>query len=295
MPVADPAAALAAGQATVALLPGDDAPVGMVAAEVGDRQVALVVPFTTPWEATSLDYAQQLLGEGAAPFDLRDFAALTPQDKALAVDGQYPDDPGYPFRQPWQITGADAGAVAALQPWAAALLNGDPLLTLAAVGDLMLDRALGYAIDVQGQVDYPFALVADPLRNADLTVGNFESALGSSGSPAVKSYTFRAPPAAAASVANAGFDVVSLANNHALDFGADTLLEALGLLADQGVATIGAGVNAGAARAPYVTTVNGLTLAFLGYVHVPVEVSGFDTAAGPPPKTARVWPGLNPP
>ena len=288
----DPAAALLGGTAQAALLQvGDPLPAGLAAAGVGDRPVALVVPFTQAWESTSLDYAQQWLlpqadaqgnnfgwlAQPAAPFTLRDFAALTPRDKALAVGGAYPNEAGYELRQSWQVAGS-AAAVDALQPWASARLNAEPLLTLAAVGDLMLDRALGYAIDVQGQVDHPFALVGDALRAADLTVGNLECALGSAGTPAPKSYTFRAPPAAAASVANAGFDVVSLANNHALDYGAQTLLEGIGLLAEQGVAVIGAGPDAGAARTPWITTVNGLTVALLAYVHVPVEVSGFDTA-----------------
>ena len=89
--------------------------------------------------------------------------------------------------------------------------------------------------------------------------------------PANKSYTFRAPPAAASSLARAGFDVVTLANNHALDYGPAALRQGMSLLQSEGLRTVGAGTNAAAARRPALMTVKGVTLAFLGYVHVPVE------------------------
>jgi poly-gamma-glutamate synthesis protein (capsule biosynthesis protein) len=134
----------------------------------------------------------------------------------------------------------------------------------------MLDRALGYAIE-RGSLAYPFEQVAHLLTQADITIGNLESALGDIGDPAPKSYTFRAPPAAAESLAIAGFDVVSLANNHGMDYGPEALLQGLELLRQQNVAPIGAGANAAEAHAPHLQEVNGLRLAFLGYVHVPVE------------------------
>jgi poly-gamma-glutamate synthesis protein (capsule biosynthesis protein) len=131
---------------------------------------------------------------------------------------------------------------------------------------------------------YPFQHVRALLSAADLTVANLESSLGDVGAPQAKSYTFQAPPAAAEALALAGIDVVSLANNHALDYGPDALLQGLGLLAAAGVQAVGAGPDDSAARTPALVTAGGLTLAFLGYVDVPVEGTGFDTrswAAGP--------------
>jgi poly-gamma-glutamate synthesis protein (capsule biosynthesis protein) len=117
-----------------------------------------------------------------------------------------------------------------------------------------------------------------------------ESALGSVGTPAEKSYPFQAPPAAAQSLANAGFDLVSLANNHAMDYGAEALLQAIDLLKEQGVTPIGAGANEEAAHTPAIVQINGITLAFLAYVNVPVEgESGFDTATW---TATAVSPGL---
>ena len=83
----------------------------------------------------------------------------------------------------------------------------------------------------------------------------------------------------AAALALAGFDILSFANNHAMDYGAEAMLQARDLLATQSVAAIGAGENETAAHTPLIREINGIRLAFLAYVHVPVEASsGFDTA-----------------
>jgi len=159
----------------------------------------------------------------------------------------------------------------------------NPVIKIAAVGDIMLDRSLGSMI-ARGETSYPFDQVSEALSAADLTLGNLESSLGNSGQPALKSYTFQAPPEAARSIGEAGFDIVSLANNHAMDYGAEALLLAIGLLEDQGVATVGAGANIEAAREAYYVNLDDMIIAVLGYVDVPVEGGGFDTrswSAGP--------------
>lgn len=147
---------------------------------------------------------------------------------------------------------------------------------LAAVGDIMLDRTLGQII-VDGRLDYPFAKMKEELVSPDLTIGNLESALGDLGIPQEgKTYPFRSPPAAAAALALGGFDVVSLANNHAMDYGPEALLQGIDLLRAAGVVPVGAGANRAAAHAPAILEVNGQRLAFLAYVNVPVEQGGFD-------------------
>lgn len=261
-------------QAAVRLVNGSEGTV------VHQEPLALTVPFTTEWEATDGETANDIVANGHPLVEVRPWRGMPPTQKALQVDGRLPGDEGYPFQTTWSLVGdADyTGGMNALQPILQAEMNA-PLVHLAAVGDLMLARALGAALE-RGDLAYPFAKVADLLRTADITVGNLESALGDVGEPANKRYPFRAPPQAASALAQAGFDIVSLANNHAMDYGPDALLQALDLLQAQGVAPIGAGANAAAARAPHLVEVNGLTLAFLAYVNVPVEaLSGFDTAS----------------
>lgn len=148
--------------------------------------------------------------------------------------------------------------------------------TLAAAGDVMLARSAGARILADGP-EVPFAGVEETLRGADIAVVNLECAISDGGEPAPKAYTFRAPPAAADALAAGGIDMVSLANNHSLDYGPGGLADTLANLDARGIAHAGAGANATAARAPVVVVANGLRVAFLSYVDVPVEYGGFDT------------------
>ncbi|MEM9778240.1 MAG: CapA family protein, partial [Chloroflexota bacterium] len=113
-----------------------------------------------------------------------------------------------------------------------------------------------------------------------LTIGNFESAIGTLGKPIEnKSYPFQAPPEAVDALKSGGFDVVSLANNHALDYGADSLLDGIALLKSAGIEPVGAGANLAEARAPTIVEVNGVKIAFLAYVNVlPEGETQFDVA-----------------
>ncbi|MGH2521996.1 MAG: CapA family protein [Anaerolineales bacterium] len=155
-----------------------------------------------------------------------------------------------------------------------------PVVHFMAVGDVMLARTIGDRILAEGPAA-PFAGVLPILNEADLLVANLECAISERGELQPKAYTFRAPPIAAESLALAGIDVVSLANNHALDYGFDALADTLQLLGERQIAGVGAGPNDAAAHAPVIVERNGLRVAFLAYVDVPVESrSGFDT---------RVW------
>ncbi len=146
-----------------------------------------------------------------------------------------------------------------------------------AVGDVMLARSIGDLILAQGP-GAPFAGVADVLNQADVLTGNLECAITARGEPATKAYTFAAPPDAVRSLALAGFDTLALANNHAMDYGPEALVQAQALLAASGIQTVGAGPNSAAARSPMFIARNGLRLAFLAYVDVPVETrTKFDT------------------
>jgi poly-gamma-glutamate capsule biosynthesis protein CapA/YwtB (metallophosphatase superfamily) len=242
---------------------------------IAARPLAIVVPFATAWEQISLSEAQAVIANGHRLAQVMDYAEMTPNNKALRVGGLFPHEADYPLQAEWRLAG-DNGAAAAIAPALAAQLAPERLIHLTAVGDIMLARSLGVNLQGENRL-YPFVGVVEALQAADITVGNVESALGNIGEPAPKAYPFRAPPEAAESLALAGFDIVSLANNHAMDYGPDALLQAISLLEAQGVAAIGAGANSQAARAPHIVEVHGIRLAFLAYVNVPVEWRGFDT------------------
>jgi poly-gamma-glutamate capsule biosynthesis protein CapA/YwtB (metallophosphatase superfamily) len=258
-------------EADVLLEPGEE---GVPA---GYRAIALTVPFDSPLDDISAQQAETIASAGNDDVTSIDWALMPVQRKALRVEALLPAEEGYPLRQNWSLLPAEGyePAADALAAHLRDTLYRDQLIQLSAVGDLMLDRSLGRALE-NGDLAFPFAGLNGVLRPADITLGNLESALGDLGQPENKSYTFQAPPSAAEALAAAGFDLVSLANNHAMDYGPQGLQQTIELLQQANIATVGAGANDLAARTPVLFELGGLKVAFLSYVSVPVEVTGFD-------------------
>jgi poly-gamma-glutamate synthesis protein (capsule biosynthesis protein) len=160
-------------------------------------------------------------------------------------------------------------------------LTPDRQITLMAVGDIMLGRTIAELIANEGPA-VPFQYTAETLASADITIGNLECVISDLGVPEKKTYTFRAPPAAVESLTLAGFDLVSLANNHTLDFGRAAFEDTLNRLSDQGILTVGGGVNEASAYAPTFIEKDGLKVAFLAYTEVPIfNYDYFQWLAGP--------------
>lgn len=153
-------------------------------------------------------------------------------------------------------------------------------ITIAAVGDLMLGGRTGPFLEQYGP-DYPFREVMPVLRQADLVAGNLESPISTRGTAVEnKKFTLRAGPAAAPALKSAGIRVVSLANNHSMDFGPLALQDTLAALDESGILYTGAGMDLNDARAPAIVKIKGKTLAFLSYsLTFPLE---FFASAGQP-------------
>jgi poly-gamma-glutamate synthesis protein (capsule biosynthesis protein) len=98
-----------------------------------------------------------------------------------------------------------------------------------------------------------------------LALGNLECVIAEEGVPRPGPYRLRAPPSAVVDLHDAGFDVLGLANNHALDFGSVGLAETVSQLQEAGIATVGVGPNAKAAVQPLNRQVGGVQLAFLAF------------------------------
>lgn len=140
------------------------------------------------------------------------------------------------------------------------------VVRLMAVGDLELAFGVGRRIVNIGP-EVPFADVVDFFNSADIVVANLECSLSRNGRPwPGKQLHFGAPVKAAEALAVGGIDVVSVANNHSLDFGPQAFLDTLGLLDAAGVGHSGGGANSAQARAPLILERNGLHIAFLSYV-----------------------------
>jgi poly-gamma-glutamate capsule biosynthesis protein CapA/YwtB (metallophosphatase superfamily) len=141
-------------------------------------------------------------------------------------------------------------------------------LVLAAVGDVTFGEQVGPAVAEYGG-GYPWTGVARTLRAADVTVGNLETSISTRGIAAVKQYTFRGPPQALPAMARrAGFDVLTLANNHSVDYGPEALLDTIRNVRAAGIRPIGAGANQSRARRPAIVEAGGLKVAILGYSDV---------------------------
>ncbi len=155
-------------------------------------------------------------------------------------------------------TGIGAAAVSAV--------NADTV-TLAAVGDMMFGGSSEGIMEQQGY-DYPFATTRHILTAADLTIGNLETPLTEQGAPITeKQFLFRNPPGKVApALKRAGFDIVSLANNHMLDYGPEGLKDTIAALDQHDIRHHGAGMSLAAARQPVIFKLpNGRQAGFLAY------------------------------
>jgi len=145
-------------------------------------------------------------------------------------------------------------------------------IVINAVGDVMLAGS-GAATFQRLGYDYPFAATAAELRKGDIAVGNLEAPIALGGTEFMfKKFRFRADPQCAPALKRAGFSVLTLANNHIMDFGEPALLETIHNLDTNGILSAGAGKTLTAARQKTVLQVKGAKVAFLAYsVTLPAE------------------------
>jgi poly-gamma-glutamate capsule biosynthesis protein CapA/YwtB (metallophosphatase superfamily) len=146
-------------------------------------------------------------------------------------------------------------------------------MRLALAGDTMLGRGVAEELGRRQPDSFVDRAIVEITRAADLFVLNLECCISERGEPVPgKIFTFRAPPAAIEVLHHLGVDCVTLANNHALDYGRDALLDTLAHLRKAGIAYAGAGEDVEEVRLPVV--VRGLPIVAFAD-HEP------DFAAGP--------------
>ncbi|QQR42313.1 CapA family protein [Myxococcus xanthus] len=112
---------------------------------------------------------------------------------------------------------------------------------------------------------YGFQEVKPLTDAADLFVVNLECPFTERGEKLPKNFNFRAKPELVGILTAGGVDVVSLANNHLMDYGAQGLLDTLDTLDAAHIPYFGAGRNMAEARRPAIVTVGGQRVALLGY------------------------------
>jgi poly-gamma-glutamate capsule biosynthesis protein CapA/YwtB (metallophosphatase superfamily) len=154
---------------------------------------------------------------------------------------------------------------------------------VALAGDTMLGRRVGDTLAERPPTSLVAPEVVEAAREADLVVLNLECCISERGEPwpdPAKPFFFRAPPVAVEVLSLLGVDCVTLANNHALDFGADALLDTLEHLRSAGIAWVGAGESLDAARAPVVLERLGFRLAVAAVADHPAAYAASEDRPG---------------
>jgi poly-gamma-glutamate synthesis protein (capsule biosynthesis protein) len=156
--------------------------------------------------------------------------------------------------------------------------------TIALAGDTMLGRAVGRRLASGTRFDALFDPAVRRLTAAaDACLVNLECCVSLRGTPwpaPGKPFFFRAPPRAVDALRWLGVGCVSLANNHALDYGPDALLDTLDYLADAGIEAVGAGATAQAARSWRAVVAGDLLLGVLGVTDHPADFAATSERPG---------------
>ncbi|MDH4209681.1 MAG: CapA family protein, partial [Anaerolineae bacterium] len=199
------------------------------------------------------------------PWELVDFKV-----RALAVQGQ-PSiseraEIGMYERQ-WWLAGDVEGLPLLVEDLRERLkYEVEPLVRIVAVGDVMLGRGVA-SLMAANSPSFPFLRSRELTQGADITFGNLECAITSRGTPQ-GGISLRSGPEAAQALGEAGFDILSLANNHVYDYGAVGLADTVHYLQAEDIACVGLSAEGGDDGGPVILERGELRIAFLAFNHV---------------------------
>ncbi|MCX7993320.1 MAG: CapA family protein [Fimbriimonadales bacterium] len=134
-------------------------------------------------------------------------------------------------------------------------------------GDIIFGKGVSQIVRARG-IGYLFEPIAPLLRSADWTILNMEGCINTRGAPQDKEYTFRAPPELARHLRLAGVSMVSLGNNHSMDYGKGALLDTMEHLWRAGVWWAGAGANQKQAIQPVYVDFGSMRIAVICFTAV---------------------------
>jgi poly-gamma-glutamate synthesis protein (capsule biosynthesis protein) len=143
--------------------------------------------------------------------------------------------------------------------------SATPEITLTFAGDVHFEDRVAELLD---DPDTAFGPIVEQLAEGDLTMVNLETPITGRGAAEEKNYLFRAPDSAVPALKAAGIDIVSLANNHTMDYGHQGLADTMVELERGGLGAVGAGTDIVAAFAPVRRTVEGVDIAVFAFSQV---------------------------
>lgn len=149
------------------------------------------------------------------------------------------------------------------------------------VGDVMLSRYIGELMEKQNDYNFPFEKIKPFFDKADLIFGNLESPISNSGKLVGSLYPLRADPRVVSGLKYAGFNVMSVANNHAFDYGPEAFSDTLSNLKNAGIAYTGGGENFKQASQGAILNIKGIKVIVLAYTDLlPKKWSATDNQSG---------------
>jgi poly-gamma-glutamate capsule biosynthesis protein CapA/YwtB (metallophosphatase superfamily) len=183
---------------------------------------------------------------------------------------------------------SDAGGLDAAQPSAkrekreVKLVFAGDLAMVDGLAANMVARLAGKPTPPGVGPRFPFDHVYDVLASADLAIGNLECVVSTKGTVDTWHNPFRAPLETTRVLRDASFDLVSLANNHSLDFGAAGYDDMRKNLEQGGLPHFGHGFRKLDRQDPVIMEKNGLRIGFLGYEDIPTKKAVDDVLAARP-------------
>jgi len=138
-------------------------------------------------------------------------------------------------------------------------------VSLIAVGDISYSRGVERIVRKENNINYPFLKIQDYLKNADLVFGNLETPITQGVEIPDFEMIFRSNPGTEKALKQAGFSILSLANNHTPNFGEKGLKDTFNFLENAGIEYVGAGENEQEAYQPVYIEKKEIKFAFLAY------------------------------
>ena len=136
-----------------------------------------------------------------------------------------------------------------------------------AVGDIMLSREVERKMINNGDFKYPFLKTAEKTKTGDIIFGNLETSIINGRAIQNNEMVFRTDLRAVEGLVFAGFNVLSLANNHIMNFGRDGLESTIKILDENNISHIGAGMSEEEIYKPVIKDIKGTKFAFLGFTY----------------------------
>lgn len=153
-------------------------------------------------------------------------------------------------------------------------------IKILAAGDVNLGHWVTPIVKKHGY-NYPFKNLPDSLLKSDLFFVNLEAPFTKNGLAADKKFTFKSPPELVQVLNTANINMVSLANNHIMDFGKSGLLSTMEILSSKNIKYAGAGLNKNQAQRVSKINLNNQKIAFMSFsMTLPKRFWATDTSAG---------------